>query len=1066
MGDATLTQTSFLSGEWSQTMQGRIDRQDYRTAMAVCRNALPTETGAWTRRPGFRYGNHTRGGSAGRIITWSFQETTPYTIEVTNGFMRFHAGTRLATTNDAVSVTAISSAKPAVAQLSAARTWPTGSEVYLTGLGTTDPYLENRQFVMTVIDTTHFSLTDAITGDPLDGALLATFTTGQLCRIAELAVPYTDAQWPTLRVVQAETKAVVLQGEISPRVLEATPPSGTDDATFTLTTAQFVDGPYLDPALGATLTPASSSGIIGFTMISPTWSSTVPYNTGDYVTYSSVVYQSLIDSNLNHQPNTATFAWAVVTQDRVVGPNGLQDSDIGRHIRLFSEPTDWAIGTAYNAGVNVKYNYAYYTSVVGSNIGNVPGSDVSKWIPATNGARWTWGKVVSLTGATAVLIDPGAGTLYGNLNTLNFAFDGLTDVTFLNCAKQTALSGSVTNFSVGKVYSPGKAVSYAVVTAPNDRGLVTWISAEGEAAGSITLNLRGKNSLPANTSDGTLLGALNNASNARGASAQIFSNDVATTFAYLWVEIVAVRGKLTDYYGVYNCTIAEVQFYQTSPFSGTGISVQVLGPDLLYTTPIKTWRLGLLRPGAAYPKCGTYHEGRLWLSGIVSNRLDASALIDINGNVATTLFNFTPTTQDGTISDACAINYTLNGPDVNAVFWMEPDEQGIIAGTQAGEWLIRASTLNSPLTPVNMQAHRATKIGCANIEPRRTDHTTVFTQTQQHKIMEYFSDIFSGKFSAPNLTEKAMHLATRGIAELAYQKGTTPVLWARCLDGSLIGAAYKRDSLMQSQGPTYIAWHLHTLGSGRTIESIAVGPSAAAAGTPAGLLDTLAILTTDVSGVRHVEFMTGLFEETTSESAAWHLDNAVSATVTAGFISGPATGVRLSGLWHLNGKTVNAFVGGVDCGQCIVANGSTFVPYITSNPLFTSTLIASFSGTVPAVVGYVYNSDGQIVRPATAQETQARLGPTIGTKRRADQYAALAVNTQDISFGTSFDHLKPAQFRTPGNRLYAENVLFTGIHWDSLSDDYGFDGMLCWRASGPYPATIAAVTLFLQQTEK
>src|SRR5262249_9574331 len=149
----------------------------------------------------------------------------------------------------------------------------------------------------------------------------------------------------------------------------------------------------------------------------------------------------------------------------------------------------------------------------------------------------------------------------------------------------------------------------------------------------------------------------------------------------------------------------------------------------------------------------TYHEGRLWLSGAVANRLDSSAAGGVTKDVNGLRIDCTPTAVDGTVTDANAISYTFNTKDVNPIFWMEPDQQGIICGTKGGEWLVQATSINSPLTPTNIQAHRVTKIGCANIEPRRTEHTVVFVQKFQRKVIEYFADVFSGKFTAPNLSK-------------------------------------------------------------------------------------------------------------------------------------------------------------------------------------------------------------------------------------------------------------------------------------------------------------------------
>ena len=1039
MARASYAQSSFQGGEWSLTSQGRFELPTYRTSMAVCLNGLPLEEGAWTRAPGSLYETHTRGGVAGRLITWSFKQSLPYTIEFTNGFMRFHTGTRPAMTNDQQAVLAISTANPAVVH-TGTHGWTTGGTVMFNTWGTNDPLILNRQFVATVTDSTHFSLTDALTGATIDGSTLATFVSGNVTRIAELGSPYTTALWPSVQSVQAELQSVLLQTTIAPQVLSAAPPTSSADATFSVNAAQFIDGPYNDPVGLATLTPASTSGTIGFTVTAPAWSAGTFYKKGDMVSYSSLAYQSLTSQNLSNQPDVSPSAWQLF----------LTSDQLGRHIRLFSEPPAWAVGTTYAASTGVKYNNAYWSSIVGSNVGNQPGLDATKWALNPKAATWAWGKISSLTGAVSTMVSAGAGTIIQNASggwTTNAvdAFDGITvrtwnttvgDPGIANCG----LTGAPTNTYIGKNFG-GQTVSYVLVYGPSNVGF-------SNVPQTITCNLYGKATAPANATDGTLLGSTTVSTSATGEIVQVNSNDTATSWTYLWVQFT-----LSTNAGA--VAVAQIQFFTVGAFSGIGLSatLDANSPTLLYTTVFPTWRLGLFTPNTGYPACGTYHESRLWLSGLVSNRVDASAFTDINGNPATTLFYFTPTLADGTVSDACAIDYTLDGPDVNAIFWAEPDLQGLIFGTQAGEWLMQATTINAPLSPLNAQAHRVTKIGCANILPRRTEHTLVFVQTYLTKVKEYFADIFSGKFTAPNLLEKAAHLGGRRLAELAYQKELSPIVWARMADGSLIGASYKRDTLMTSQGPTFIGWFRRNLGSGRVVESIATGPTAS------GNLETLGMITNDTgTGIRHVEFMTPNFIETSLASAAWFVDDAVVATTTQGVTSGSKFGMTCSGLWHLNGKTCSVVCGGYDCGDFAVSGGQCFVPY---DAICTQTFATAAPQTL---VGFTYNSDGQLVRAIAQQESGARTGPALGKKRRTDHVAWLFVQTQGIKYGVTFANdaagntqLQPANFATPGGTPYAVNALYSGVWWDTLKGGDDFDSMICWRISRPYPATIAAI---------
>src|SRR5262249_55787233 len=153
--------------------------------------------------------------------------------------------------------------------------------------------------------------------------------------------------------------------------------------------------------------------------------------------------------------------------------------------------------------------------------------------------------------------------------------------------------------------------------------------------------------------------------------------------------------------------------------------------------------------------------------------------------------------------------------------------------------------------------------------------TTVFVQRYLRKIVEFFPDVFSGKFTAPNLSKDAKQLTIGNIQEIAYQQELAPVIWARVNNG-LIGTTYRRDTLMTSSGPTMNGWHEHTLGSGRQVESIVVGSSVS------GTLDALMAVTNDPNvNVRFVEVLSPILDEGATFAQAQYLDAAVVPTSTS-----------------------------------------------------------------------------------------------------------------------------------------------------------------------------------------
>lgn len=870
MPGASFIQSSFLGGEWSPFAQGRFERPDYKTAMNVCLNTIPLEEGCAARRPGERFLGTTRRGNPGKLIAVDFIAAAPYNMEFTDGHLRFWGSvldgsiTRVTTNTDVV-VSSISTANPAVATIGTARSWATDDQIsfffgYTAAAFT--PLLRNRDFRIRRLTSTTYELFDAITNAPIDGATLG-WGTGPgagivtALHILDKVTPYTAGSWATLRSIQSDIGAILLQGSYQPRLLTMVAPSTQQYATFDLAAADFIDGPYLDPLdLGATV--SGTSGSVNFTI-----------------------------------PSSPLFSFAA--------------TDVGRLIRIFSEPLAWDAGTGYNAGDTVAFQDAFYVSLT-SNTGSQPDTSITDWGITTAAAGWGWGKITAFTSAVEVVL--------------------------------------------------------------------------------------------------------------------------------------------------------------------------TLETTLITANPVNIWQAGVFSDTTGWPTCGTYHDGRLWLSGAVKNRVDA-------GRSNKTL-DFSPTAQDGTVADDNAISYTFNATDTNPVFWMQPTSQGIVCGTQGGEWLIRASNLDDPLTPTSIQAKRVTKYGCANIEPRETGLTLVFAQRWGRKLFEYFPDVFSNRFTAPNLARDAAHITKAGVAEIAFQKERTPIIWSRFNDNTLAGMSYKRDVLASSQGPEYVAWHRHELGSGREIESICVGPS------QFGNLDGLSMITNGEDGIRHVSMLTDAAAEDDNLKAAWLLDDAIAPS--GGVVDHEANTITFHGLWHLNGEEVTAFVAGLDCGEGTVADGSLTLSfrdgienlfsyayikgacesYTSSVPAFidvpdndsTTVYIERFQA--PVVIGYSYSSRGQLLRRIATAEAGAANGPAMGKTQRVHQYSVMVVNgiTAAMKVGADFDHLKPAAFRTKGQKDYAVDRLFSGIHQDTLDDEYGFDSMICWEITRPLPMTIAAFGGFIQTQDK
>lgn len=436
------------------------------------------------------------------------------------------------------------------------------------------------------------------------------------------------------------------------------------------------------------------------------------------------------------------------------------------------------------------------------------------------------------------------------------------------------------------------------------------------------------------------------------------------------------------------------------------------------TSATAAWRLGLYSETTGYPSSVVFHENRLCFAGAT----DTPQRID--GSNSGDYLNFAPTDPDGTITDAHAFDFTLNANQVNAILWIASGDQGLLAGTTGGEWIIRPSSLGEALSPTNVTAKRATTYGSAGIAPEQVGRAVLFIQRAGRKLRELRYFLNEDGIAAPDLTLLSEHVTQSGVVEIARQSEPYPLVWVVRQDGVLACVTYERD-----QDVLRVGWHRHTLGGndgGAIVESVAVIPS------PDGTSDEVWMVVRrqiDGASVRYVEYMTPFFEDTVSQESAYFVDCGLS-------YSGAAT-TSFSGLDHLEGETLAVVADGAVHPDVTVSSGAVTLDYAASQ----------------VHIGYAYNSDGKMLRI----EAGAQDGVSLGKTRRMHTAAFLLHRTLGLSVGMSFDALDDVVFRTSADDDDTAVPLFTGILRVPLDGGYDTENQLCWRQSQPLPGTILAI---------
>jgi len=250
----------------------------------------------------------------------------------------------------------------------------------------------------------------------------------------------------------------------------------------------------------------------------------------------------------------------------------------------------------------------------------------------------------------------------------------------------------------------------------------------------------------------------------------------------------------------------------TSSTVATAQIVRYQMPQSIVARGTTYWKEGAWSEYRGYPRSVAFYEQRLFLGGSES---DPTVLW---GSRSGSYEDF----EDGS-DDNDAIIYRINAGSADVIRWLMSGRV-LTAGTSMGEFAISASNNNEALTPSNFKAAPQTTYGTSQCPPIRFNQAVLYpqrsgsTQNAARKIREFAYSFQSDSFDSVDLTVFAEHITGDGIDRMAFQTEPDSMIYARRLDGQLIGCTYER-------AQEVVAWHRHVLGgTGSEFKTLAAIP--------------------------------------------------------------------------------------------------------------------------------------------------------------------------------------------------------------------------------------------------
>jgi len=218
--------------------------------------------------------------------------------------------------------------------------------------------------------------------------------------------------------------------------------------------------------------------------------------------------------------------------------------------------------------------------------------------------------------------------------------------------------------------------------------------------------------------------------------------------------------------------------------------------------------------------------------------------------------------------------------------------------TSSAEWRVSASG-DSVLTPTAIAVKPQSYIGANNVQPVIVNNNLVYAAARGGHVRELAYNWQAGGYLTGDMSLRAPHLFdSLTLLDMAYSKSPQPIIWFVSSNGKLLGVTYVPE---QSIG----AWHQHDTDG--VFESITV--------VVEGDEDVLyAVVRRTIGGAqkRYVERL----------RTRQFVDPADAFFVDSGLTYSGAPAMTISGLGHLEGKTVSILVDGAVHPQRVVTGGS------------------------------------------------------------------------------------------------------------------------------------------------
>lgn len=347
--------------------------------------------------------------------------------------------------------------------------------------------------------------------------------------------------------------------------------------------------------------------------------------------------------------------------------------------------------------------------------------------------------------------------------------------------------------------------------------------------------------------------------------------------------------------------------------------------------------------------------------------------------------------------------------------------------TSGGEWKLSSGAAGGAVTPTNVDVGLQGNRGCADIDPAVVGNMILFVQSRGLRIRDLGYEYASDSYTGNDLTVLARHLFEgHEVKDWAFALEPDSMAWLVREDGLLLGLTYIREHEV-------VAWGRYPTDG--AVESVASVISQGA---------DMVYLCVRRGDKRFIELMSPAAVDEAAE--AFMLD----CGVTSSFASDTAA---VTGLDHLEGRTVSALADGDVVEGLTVTGGSVTLPY-GAKLVHVGLPYAAVAETLDLV--YQRQDGAQLTRKSRVSSLKARVERTRGLFAGA----ALGAFGNGVYAGPGVSEAQLALLSELPGRSDEESGcatrLFSGDLLFYLSSGYD-EGRVVLYAPYPLPCSVLAL---------